>query len=67
MLVDEGVPEMMEFEWVGWNRHYFIAEIVSMEEIEAVLRQIWRQFAADVNVDDHMVDLETPNPVAADV
>ena len=38
-----------------------------MEEIEAVLRQIWRQFAADVNVDDHMVDLETPNPVAADV
>ena len=46
---------MMKFEWVGWDRHFFIATRVYLEEVEAVSIQIWIQVAAYVNADAHIV------------
>ena len=42
--VDEGLHEMMAFEWVDYDRPYFSVTRVPLDKVKAVLRQIWRQF-----------------------
>ena len=58
MSADELFTEMMAFAWFNRNWSYFIETIVSLEEGEALSRQIWHQVAAEVNADAHMVYLD---------
>ena len=49
VLVDEGMSEIMEFEWVDRNRRCFIATRESLDEGQAVSRQRCLQVVYDVN------------------
>ena len=57
----------MSFAWVYCNRLYFIATIVSLEEGQNFLRQIWIQVISDINTDAHMVELDITKPVEEDI
>ena len=65
--VDEGVHEMINFAWFNHNRHYFIAKIVYIEEVQDILRHRWFQVISDVNADAHMVELDISPPVSAEI
>ena len=58
---------MMVFSWVDKDRRYFIAPIESLEEGQAILRQIWRQVNTYMNAEDHMVDLDIPQPLSVEI
>ena len=58
---------MVTFVWVECNRRYFIVTIGYLEEVQAISRQIWCQVVADVNANIHMVDLDIPQTVTADM
>ena len=65
VLLDEVVTEMMTCVWFYRYRRYLTRG--SLEEGLAVLRQRWHQVVADVNSETHMVELDIPKPVAADI
>ena len=57
----------MVFAWVYQEMRYFIEQIICFYKGGNILRQIWCEIAADVNDDAHIVDLEIPQPVEADM
>ena len=65
--VNEGVLEMMAFSWVDCNRRHLIATRESLEEGHAVSRQRCRHVVVDVNANAQVVDLDIPQPVAAEI
>ena len=55
------------FAWFDRDRRYFVVTIISLEEGQAVLRKIWHQVVAYMNSDIDMMDLDIPQPEAAEM
>ena len=63
-LVDEWVPDMIAFAWVYQYMSYFIETRVPFKEADIFSRHTRWYVSADVNVDAHIVNLDTPKPVS---
>jgi hypothetical protein len=62
-----GNTKAMAFVWMDRDRRYFIATRSTLEQGEYYARMRWRQVDQTVNADAERVDLEVPQPLAAEV
>ncbi len=62
-----GNTKAMAFVWMDRDRRYFIATRSTLEQGEYYARMRWRQVDQTVNADAERVDLEIPQPLAAEV
>ena len=58
---------MIVLVWVDSDSQYFITTIEYLEEDLSVLRHIWCQVYTDKNAYNHIVDLDIPKPLSANI
>jgi hypothetical protein len=62
----DGLPSLLSFVWMDRNRRYFIASGSSLQEGEDYFRIRWRQLDPTPNADPDRVELQVPQPKAAE-
>jgi hypothetical protein len=64
---DTGTPFMLAFSWMDRDRRYFISSASSLQPGRAYTRYRWRQVSDEPNAAPERVELEIPQPQAAEI
>jgi hypothetical protein len=64
---ENGTPSMLAFCWMDRDRRYFISSASSLQPGRAYTRHRWRQVSDELNAAPERVELEIPQPQAAEL
>jgi hypothetical protein len=64
---ENGTPSMLAFCWMDRDRRYFISSASSLQPGRAYSRHRWRQVSNELNAAPERVELEIPQPQAAEI
>jgi hypothetical protein len=64
---ENGTPSMLAFCWMDRDRRYFISSASSLQPGRVYTRHRWRQVSDELNAAPERVELEIPQPKAAEI